>query len=174
MKDNDKKLLLPSLKLVCQDLISKEETKPHGSTRHHYRARSQPTALPSQPPASAAIKQHNEASAMNILLGAIALDQKMTMTYKNERVKSFVREQQWLHKTQESSIFKTPICSDHRRRSRSAPGAPIAHYYNQVALNATRWYLPNHGELEPCSDSHDIAHALVKQHLKSAASACQK
>jgi hypothetical protein len=173
--DVSEKICLPSLKSVCKDLINEEETKPIGMTRHHYRARSVPTALPSNPPASAAAKRQNEESSMELLLNAIALDQKMTVVYKNERIKSFVREQQWLHKTHESAHFKprSPL-HDQRRRSNSAPGAPMSHYYQNIALNSTRWYLPNHGDLEPCHDSHDIARSLVQQHLKSAMSVLKK
>lgn len=178
--DVSERIYLPSLKSVCKDLINEEETKPIGLTRHHYRARSVPTALPSNPPASAAAKKQSMESSMEILLNAIALDQKMTVVYKNERIKSFVREQQWLHKTHESAHFKprsayhNQSAADQRRRSKSAPGAPMSHYYQNIALNSTRWYLPNHGDLEPCHDSHDIAHSLVQQHLKSAMSMLKK
>ncbi|KAI8089234.1 uncharacterized protein BX664DRAFT_332490 [Halteromyces radiatus] len=159
---------LPSLKSVCQGWEKQEIIHPTVA-RHHHRAVSLPTTLPSNPPPFAAKKQDDRLS-MEVLLKAIALDQEMTDVYKKERVKSFVREQQWLHKTQPTSSFKHHHQKELlRRRSRSAPGAPMAHYYHHIALNATRWYLPNHGDLHPSQrDSYDIAHAIVQQHLKSA------
>ncbi|CAO3588001.1 unnamed protein product [Absidia cylindrospora] len=162
---------LPPIKSDCNELMTRN-TKPTvemtGSLRHHYRAMSLPTTLPSNHPSSFSERQY-EKSSMDILLKAIALDQKMGVVYKNERVKSFVREQQRLHKKQASTNFKHSS-EALRRRSRSAPGAPLAHYYQHVALNSARWYLPNHGEHEANGNSHDIAHALVQQHLKSASS----
>lgn len=145
--------VLPSFKTVCQDLMKNQPL------RNHFRARSMPTTLPSNPPSSAAQRQE-ERSSMDVLLKAISLDQKMSVVYKKERVKSYVREQQGLHKKR-SPVFKP---SSLRRRSRSAPGAPMAHYYRQ-GLNTARWYLPN-SESQGGS-SHDIAQALVQQHLKT-------
>ncbi|ORZ21159.1 hypothetical protein BCR42DRAFT_406942 [Absidia repens] len=162
---------LPPIKSDCNEPTTRS-TKPvvemTGSLRHHYRAMSVPTTLPSNRPSSFSESQH-EKSSMDVLLKAIVLDQKMGVIYRKERVRSFVREQQWLHKRQASTNFKHST-EALRRRSRSAPGAPLLHYYQHVALNSARWYLPNHSEQEPTGNSHDIAHALVRQHLKSASS----
>ncbi|KAI8339047.1 hypothetical protein BC941DRAFT_451348 [Chlamydoabsidia padenii] len=152
---------LPSFKSMCQDWMKDEQPNNH-PLRHHFRARSVPTTLPSRPPSSAAQKQE-ERSSMDILLKAISLDQKMSVVYKKERVKSYVREQ---HKIR-SPLPQFKSRELLRRRSRSAPGAPMAHYYqHQATLNTARWYLPNH-DGESDRDSHDIAQALVKQHLRA-------
>ncbi|ORZ10713.1 hypothetical protein BCR42DRAFT_421865 [Absidia repens] len=166
---------LPSLKVVCQEMMVQDNTNASSNLRHHYRARSLPTTLPSNPPPFAA-KKRDEKSSMDVLLNAIALDEKMGSMYKQERVKNFVREQQWLYKTQKSTNFKPRHENDLvRRRSRSAPGAPLAHYHYHIALNTARWYLPNHDEdYGSYHSSHDIAHALVQQHLKSAAATFKK
>ncbi|KAI8068702.1 hypothetical protein BC940DRAFT_298848 [Gongronella butleri] len=171
---------LPSFHAICQDLgaskkKNQEQPAQPAAARHHYRATSVPSRLPSQQEASwrhiASDRAKEDRLSMDILLKAIALDQKMSAKYKKERVKNYVREQQWLHRTRRHAwppahISKPGAAIDgSRRRSRSAPGAPLAHYYHQeLARNATRWYLP--ARTSHAADK-DIAKAVVEQHLQS-------
>ncbi|ORX51644.1 hypothetical protein DM01DRAFT_1346938 [Hesseltinella vesiculosa] len=177
------KASLPSFHTICQDLkvhdpLKKERmfrspvlSAPMASPpiRHHFRATSEPTRLPSQQPAFTP-QQLEDRLSMDILLKAIALDQKMSSKYKKERVKSYVREQQMLHRIRRHAwppVSSKPSMSL-RRRSRSAPGAPLAHYHHGLAWKTNaRWYLPakSDSSFKSCDD---VAKAVVEQHLRSA------
>ncbi|KAI9306539.1 hypothetical protein BJ944DRAFT_263404 [Cunninghamella echinulata] len=160
---------LPSIKTLCQDVFyEKPKQEYHQNTsnrRNHYRTTSMPARLVLEP--SIIKKEEEERLSMDVLLKAISLEQKMNASFKKDRVKNFVREQQWLHKVNLKKVQKNNKTMSTRRRSRSAPGAPLVHYYHKASLNPTRWYLPNHSDHEHYKSTHDIAQAIVQQHLKS-------
>ncbi|CAO3630953.1 unnamed protein product [Cunninghamella blakesleeana] len=182
---------LPSIKTICQDVLTEKpkemkqnkhllpslllDDKHQQHRRNHFRTSSMPTRLMETEPSLLTNVKKEERLSMEVLLKAISLEQKMNASFKKERVKNFVREQQWLHKvnmkTNQGFVIKKktqPTSSMARRRSRSAPGAPLAHYYHNASLNPTRWYLPkNHSDNDHYKSTHDIAQAIVQQHLKA-------
>lgn len=155
--------VLPSFQALCLPMHSHQDSTSPSSTeetRNHFRTISLPIKLPSQQQQQ---QQRVEASdqrlSLEVLMDAIELDQNMYTTYKQERMKSAMRD-----RSKRLSGRSTPYGLD-RRRSKSAPGSS---FIARTPLHSgTRWSTPNSASIKP-ENTHDIALSIVQQHINIA------
>ncbi|KAF7727917.1 hypothetical protein EC973_006916 [Apophysomyces ossiformis] len=124
--------------------------------RHHFRTTSLPLVLPSE----------EQRLSMTVLLDAIDLEQRMRLFYKEQCVKSVIRDHMNCRKPSGKMTFKASsrfLQHSLRRRSKSAPGAPLAYYYTASA----RWSVPGSG-LNDNMPTVAVAKSIVEKHIDCA------
>ncbi|ORY92294.1 hypothetical protein BCR43DRAFT_498127 [Syncephalastrum racemosum] len=153
--------VLPSFQSLCLPIHTQQDISAPSSTeqtKNHFRTVSLPIKLPSQRP-----QQRAEASdqrlSLDVLMDAIELDQNMYTTYKQERMKSAMRD-----RAKRQLGRSMPYGLD-RRRSKSAPGSSSI---RRTPLHSdTRWSTPDASSIKP-ENTHDIALSIVQQHINIA------